>query len=221
MAQNDFYSSLLLNDVTQAAELTVPEKAIYGLGSAVIAGGLSLVNSTTSLLSRPFSDTPDENNIDKARTIDSILGSDAAAYYRQNQTGIDTLGDIGASFIPGTLAIKGLRALQGAKYLTGGLEGASAALNGGRVSTELSLGTWLRPTVYAEQLTARAKAATLAGEWAVAKPGINKAIAAYAYQGALEGVAFEYAAETFMNQSTLYLIALYEIWWENNMPVIF
>ena len=24
-----------------------------------------------------------------------------------------------------------------------------------------------------------------------------------------------------MNQSTLYLIALYEIWWENNMPVIF
>ena len=201
---NDFYSSFLLNDVTQAAELTAPEKAIYGLGSAVIAGGLSLVNSTTSLLSRPFSDTPDENNIDKARTIDSILGSDAAAYYRQNQTGIDTFGDIGASFIPGTLAIKGLRALQGAKYLTGGLEGANAALNSGRISTELSFGTWLRPTVYAEQLTARAKAATLAGEWSVAKPGINKAIAAYAYQGALEGVAFEYAAETFMNQSTLY-----------------
>lgn len=203
---NDFYDSLLRGDVTTAAELTAAEKIVYGIGSAAVAGGVSLVNSASYLLSKPFSTEDDPYApIDKAETVASVFGADAAQHYKANQTGLDILGEVGASFIPGTLAVKGLRALQSAKYFTGGYKAAEAAINTGSISTELSLGTWLRPTAYAESLTKQAVSVLrTGGDWAVVSAAKNKAIAAYAYQGALEGIAFEFAAEAFLNQSTLY-----------------
>lgn len=206
MANTDFYDSLLRSDVTTAAELSAGEKLIYGVGSAVVAGGVSLVNSVGYLVSRPFSTEDDPfQDTSKEETVASIFGSDAATYYKENQLGLDLLGEAAASFIPGTLAVKGLRGLQGAKYLTGGYKAGQAALNTGSISTELSLGTWLRPTAYAENLTKQAvDVLRSGGAWEVVSAAKNKAIAAYAYQGALEGIAFEVAAETFLNRSTLY-----------------
>lgn len=208
MRDTSFYDSLLTGDIQQASNLGVVDKALYGIGSALISGGVSLANSAAYIVSRPFSGSDYQDPFQTADVVDSFMGSSAANYYQENQLGIDAFGQGAAMLIPGTAGIKALRALQGSKLFLSGAQKAEAALNGGKISSELAFGTWLRPNIYAEQMTAKAVDAarnlTEAGGWSIVNAAKNKAIAAYAYQGFLEGVAFEYAAEGFMQRSVFY-----------------
>lgn len=208
MRDTSFYDSLLTGDIQQANNLSLGEKALYGVGSALISGGVSLANSAAYIVSRPFSDQNYQDPFQTEDVVDSFMGSSAAAYYKENQLGLDALGQGAAMLIPGTAGVKALRMAQGSKLLLSGAQKAEAALNAGRIGNELSFGTWLRPNVYAEQMTAKAVDAarnlTEAGGWSIVNAAKNKAIAAYAFQGALEGVAFEYAAEGFMQRSIFY-----------------
>lgn len=196
-------STQAFGSAAASSDLTFIEKGVYSVASAAISGVSSLVNSTASLTGGIFSESTDPL-INKAEAVEGLLGAEGRAYYEQNQLGLDTFGEIAAAFIPGTLAVKGLRLAQGSKFAMTGWREAQAAL-AGAPSGGISFGTILRPVTAADDLVKAARLSMAAGEEAILfKPLINKAIGSFGYQGALEGAAFEYAAQLFLKEGTLY-----------------
>lgn len=80
-----------------------------GVGGAITSGILSIYNTAVSTSNKVFGTSLEEKNVS-----DVLASVDAkwADYYNENQDTIDTLGFIGTSFIPGGLAIKGLKMAQ-------------------------------------------------------------------------------------------------------------
>lgn len=84
-----------------------PGSAILGgVGGAVISGATSIYNTGIDFSNKLFG-----TDLEKASTgtILNSIDADAASYYETNKETIDTLGFVATSFIPGGLAIKGLK----------------------------------------------------------------------------------------------------------------
>lgn len=80
----------------------------YGVGAAAVSGLSSIYNTAAAGASALGADVEQIDVTQKLADVDENW----AEYYKQNQNVIDTVGFIGTSFIPGTLAVKGLNALR-------------------------------------------------------------------------------------------------------------
>lgn len=158
------------------------DAVLYGGGAAVLSGLTGIANSVISIGNMLGADMEEFDNT----KILSGLDSNWADYYGQHKEGIDTLGFIGASFIPGTLAVKGLRLAQAGKSV-----GAFRSALGYTVNKQEAL------------LSAGLNEIATQGGGVFARTNWNKlgAIAAGAGQAALETAAFETAASLTMFKS--------------------
>lgn len=128
----------------------------------------------------------------KTQEVLERFDSDMGQYYQDHQAGVDALGFVLSSIVPGTVGVKALRAGQAA------LRGAAEA---GTLGTNLQAATGLLPSN--RSLISKAIQATLepnAG-FPIWNPQTVKALAAGVGQAALEGAAFETAVAATMYNS--------------------
>lgn len=154
----------------------------------------SFVNSAIALHNLAAPEGREYEEIDNYAQISSY-DEDLGKYYRENKSAADLVGFIGASFIPGTLGIKGLNAAQGA------LRAASAGYTGGTMRLATNL---LAPSM---QTYVRREAADLAARSAVFKfsnTNSLRAIAAGTQQTVLETLAFEGMVAATMFKSPVF-----------------
>lgn len=124
----------------------------------------------------------------------SSMDEDLGKYYQENKSAADITGFIGTSLIPGTLAIKGLKAAQGAARI-------SAA---GQVGSNFSKATsLLAPSMETYVKREAADLAAKSASFSFMHQNSLKALAAGAWQGTLEGVAFETAVAATMFKSPI------------------
>lgn len=155
---------------------------LYGGGAAVLSGLTGIANSVISVGNMLGANVEEFDNAKILGDIDR----DWANYYSAHKEGIDTLGFVGASFIPGTLAVKGLRLAQTGKSL-----GAFRSALGYTVNKQEAL------------LSAGFNELASQGGGMFARTNWNKLgiIAAGAGQAALETATFEAAASLTMFKS--------------------
>ena len=156
-----------------------------GIPVALASGVVSVLNTGISL-GNVFGDFEKINTEEEIRSYDNNL----ADYYSANKEVADIAGFIGTSLIPGSLGIKGLKALQ--EIRGGGAIGqATKNITGYAVS--------------AENAAIRAAAETIAGPEQLLFGAINtnkvKAIVAGVGDNVLQGLAFETGVLLTMNQN--------------------
>ena len=80
-----------------------------GIGGAVVSGLQSIYNTGIDLSNKVF-----DSKLARADTAETLTSLDKSwgDYYRDNKDAIDTAGFFATSIIPGTLAVKGLKAIQ-------------------------------------------------------------------------------------------------------------
>jgi len=164
----------------------VADFAKHGLSSAALSAGISIAN-TGIALSNTFG--TDFRKMDTYNTLDNWGLEETSQYYRDHETAIDPVGFIAVSLIPGTLAIKGLRAAQ------------KSISTSARVSTGLR-----RALVPNKQLATVAKAVkeqSYNTAFGTLQDTKIKSIVAGFHQQALEAAAFEGAVLLTMNQNPI------------------
>lgn len=95
----------------QAGGSSFFDNATMFTGSAVVSGLASIYNTFVDYGSKVGIDA---DQLDTGRMLENY-DSNWFNYYKENKQLIDTAGFVGTSFIPGTLAIKGLKAAQAAR----------------------------------------------------------------------------------------------------------
>lgn len=109
MSDYQYHPVTLASDTTdmQAGTLTrIADAVRLGLPSAAISGGLSMYNTFIdygNMLGLSNSEQVNTENL--IRQYDEQMGD----YYAENQNAIDIVGFVGASLVPGSLAVKGLQ----------------------------------------------------------------------------------------------------------------
>ena len=175
----------------------------YYLGSTLVSAGTQIWNSL-EYASRKMADAvPDDLKINKSlgdvtttsftsrQALDALTGGseEIDAFYMRHDKSIDTWGTLVGSIVPGTGAIKGVRAMQ-------------AFTAGKLVSQGSGLATGLLTNTLEAKYVAKAAAAMEAGTSYTSSR--IAASAAAAAQGVIDGVAFEIGAMAAMSQSPSY-----------------
>ena len=107
-AMSDAADTTTMQAGGQSALAQVGDALQYGVGAAVISGLGSIYNTGAAGLNALGADVQQIDTYNKLQEMDTNW----ADYYKQNKMAIDTVGFIGTSFIPGTLAVKGLNAMR-------------------------------------------------------------------------------------------------------------
>lgn len=161
----------------------VVDFATHGISSAALSSGISIANTGIALYNTFGGDA---EKYDVSDVLSDIGANETADYYEQHQVGLDTLGFIVGSMVPGLAAIKGLRAGQKA------------------LSANARLSTGLRKALLPDDGIATIRASILKngqGATAVLEAKKLQLIASGFHQQALEAAAFEGAALLTINQS--------------------
>lgn len=161
----------------------------YGITSAVTSSVVGLLNTGVAL-GEVIGIADKESYFDESASVNSLLGADAQSFYDRHKTGIDAVGFIAGSLVPGLGAIRALRALQTA----------------GKVSSPLGAVTGLRNPDMLLNSAAVESAKRYALETTTAAPNwfSSPMIKAYAQgykQQIAESAVFEAAVLVTMNQN--------------------
>lgn len=158
---------------------------------SVISGGAQLYNSGVAIGNMAGLGADEIDTASIANGIDSDLGK----YYTENKEGVDLVGFLASSLIPGIGGIKVLNAGQAM------LKGARAT---GLVGSNLARATGLLVPKTATYVAAAAQDINAASATfsAITQNGI-KALASGVHQQVLEGVAFEVAVQATMFKSPI------------------
>lgn len=125
------------------------------------------------------------------RNFDDNLGN----YYVENQTGVDIVGDVVASLVPGLGGVKVLNWGQKAlKMASAGKAGMNMARAFGTLPD--------KAVIYGQRAAAEISQSTAQFSWL--QGNVLKSLAAGYGQAALEGAAFEIAASSVMRESPLF-----------------
>jgi hypothetical protein len=181
----------------------------FGLSSAVVSAGVGIMNTAVAF-GEMIGVADSSNYFDESASVNNLLGADAQSFYDRHKEGIDALGFVAGSLVPGLAAIRGLRALQVAGKVSSPLE----ALTGLRNPDIL-----LDSTVVAAAKRAALEQTTAAPNWFA--PHMIKAYAQGAKQQLAESLAFEAGVLVTMNQNATlnpddlgYLDAIKDQWWD-------
>ena len=162
---------------------TVVDFATHGISASALSAGVSIANTGIALANTFGADV---ERIDAYNVLQNIGADETADYYQENRAGLDAVGFIAGSIIPGMSAIKALRAAQ--KTI-----GASATVSTG-LRKALVPETGLQSIAQAIKTSGKGASATL-------KEKKLTTIMAGFHQQALEAAAFEGAVLLTMNQA--------------------
>jgi len=181
------YSSSYFQDQDKSFSEGVGDFLTHGISAAALSAGLGIYNTGVALVNVLGGEA---ESADVGDTLRGMGATDTANYYKENQTGIDAVGFIAGSFIPGLGGIRALRA---------GQKAIAASTSTARLSTGFR-----RALVPDTRLTAVREEIATKGMDAYAAVQQNKlrTIAAGFHQQALEAAAFEGAVLLTMNQSS-------------------
>ena len=159
-----------------------------------IASGLNSFYNTGVALGNIF--TEEETAFQENDTGEwiSSMDEDLGKYYQENKSAADLTGFVAGSLIPGTLAVKGLRAAQGAARV------AAAGQVGSNFSKATSL---LAPSMETFVKREAGELAARSASFSFLHQNSLKALASGAWQGTLEGAAFETAVAATMFKSPI------------------
>lgn len=160
-----------------------------------VASGLnSIYNSGVAIANFVL---PEESEVAKRDTADWIatFDDDLANYYKSDRAFFDTVGFIATSFIPGGLAIKGLKASQKSVQ----------AAQVGNVGSNFSRATGLLvPKMETHVRVHAAQLASRSSQWKLMQANTLRTVASGAKQGVLEGAAFEAAVAATMFENPIF-----------------
>lgn len=161
--------------------------------SALTRAVTSTINSAVTVGS--WAGLADDSN--KVSTQDWLtsMDDDLGQYYSQNKSAVDTVGDVGAAFIPGLGGIKVLNwAQKGIALASEGRAGLSLAAHFGTLPT--------KQAIFAE--AAAADIASSTNTYSIINANLAKSLATGYAQNALEFAAFDVAASSSMKDSPLF-----------------
>lgn len=161
--------------------------AIYGTLSALTSAAIGFYNTGVGFADALGADV-DDLYADESNAVRNVWGNEAAGFYDRHKEGVDLVGFIAGSFIPGGLAIKALRAAQTAGKLTKGLELAS-----GMKKADLVLGS--------KQVRQATEAVLNNSSWNPRNPARWRAYARGYSQQLMEAGVAEVAVITTSNQN--------------------
>lgn len=157
-----------------------------GAVSAITSGAVSMWNTGADLATYLGAE---DYSVKTEDVISNFMSSASVDYYKRHQEGLDTLGFVATSLIPGMQGIKGLRALQ------------SGIKSGAVLSSRTKLATGIRSALVPTERAANMRAAIETAEGGmnnINKVGLFKEAF---HQQALEAAAFEGAVLLTMNQN--------------------
>lgn len=161
----------------------------YGITSAVTSSVVGLLNTGVAL-GEVIGIADKESYFDESASVNSLLGADAQSFYDRHKTGIDVVGFVAGSLVPGLGAIRALRALQTAGKVSSPLGAATGLRNPDMLLNSAAVESAKR---YALETT------TAAPNW-FSTPMIKAYAQGYKQQVAEAGV-FEAAVLVTMNQN--------------------
>ena len=174
--------------VAGASDEAIADIATQGIPTALISGMTQLANAAESVADVVGLGWGQLEVAKVVHEADDLLNTDLGAYYAKHQEGVDLVGFLGSSLVPGTIGVKALRAAQ----------------SGIAIGRSTSIATGLLTNTAEVQLLNRAKTVIESG---ASISQINKARAAAALarggQLALEGIAFDMAVFSAMNDNPL------------------
>lgn len=181
----------------------------YGVASAGVSAVVGLLN-TGIAFGEVIGVAGKNSYIDEVGAVASFLGDDAAGFYDRHKTGVDALGFVAGSLVPGLGAVKALRAAQ-----TAGRISAAGRASTGLRNPDLVLGSEAVET--AKRIAV--EQTTIAPNWF--SPHMIRGYAQGAKQNVMEAAVFEGAVLATMNQhATLnpddlgYLDAMTDQFWD-------
>lgn len=183
-----FQQSALLSDVRAQSEDGFLDYAGFGTASVVISGGVGLVNTIIGL-GETLGVVDEGSQLDEARSVTTIFGQDAGDFYLRHKQGVDVLGLVASSIIPGVAGVKALRLAQRTGKIYDPLHYSTGARN-----ADILLGS---PQVQAAKNAALANKSSslLSAEY-------GAAIGAGFKQQVMENIAFSAGMIVFNNQNT-------------------
>lgn len=155
-----------------------------GLVSAVVSGGVSLWNTGAELATYLGAD---DYTVQTEDVLGTVMDEDGVSYYKRHKDGIDALGFMATSLVPGLGAIKGLKIAQ-------------AGLRATQVSTRTMLATGIRSALVPAEKAAAMRTAILEGGGMNAVKRTQLFKEAF-HQQTLEAAAYEGAVLLTMNQN--------------------
>lgn len=182
------------NGKTSIIDKVQTETADFGkfAVSAVARAVTSAFNTVPTVVNWLGADIPELDTYSVLKSFDD----DLSAYYNENRTSVDIVGDVAAMFVPGMAGIKGLN------YAQKSLSSINAGTSFGK-NIAKSFGTLPEAgTKYAT--LAKAKMAETGNVFNLADGNVIKAFAANYGQAAIEMAAFEVAAAATMDDSPLF-----------------
>ena len=156
-----------------------------GAVSAIVSGAVSMWNTGAELATYIGAD---DHSVKTEDVLAGFMEQDSVDYYKRHQEGLDTLGFVATSLVPGMMGIKGLKAMQ-------------AGLKTAQLPVRTSLATGIKAALIPSERAAAMRTAieTAGGDMAnVSKVGLFKEAF---HQQALEALAFEGAVSLTMNQN--------------------
>jgi hypothetical protein len=185
---NPILAAGINHTVASASDESIADIATQGIPTALISGMTQLANAAESVANVAGLGWGQLEVAKVVHEADDLLNTDLGAYYAKHQEGVDLVGFLGSSLVPGTIGVKALRAAQ----------------SGIAIGRSTSIATGLLTNTAEVQLLNRAKTVIESGA-SIAQ--INKARAAAALarggQLALEGIAFDMAVFSAMNDNPL------------------
>lgn len=161
----------------------------YGITSAVTSSVVGLLNTGVAL-GEVIGLADKESYFDESTAVNTLLGADAQSFYDRHKAGIDVVGFVAGSLVPGLGAIRALRALQTAGKVSSPLGAATGLRNPDMLLNSAAVESAKR---YALETT------TAAPNW-FSSPMIKAYAQGYKQQVAEAGV-FEAAVLVTMNQN--------------------
>ena len=185
---NPILAAGINHTVAGASDETIADVVTQGIPTALISGMTQLANAAESVADVVGLGWGQLEVAKVVHEADDLLHTDLGAYYAKHQEGVDLVGFLGSSLVPGTIGVKALRAAQ----------------SGIAIGRSTSIATGLLTNTAEVQLLNRAKTVIESG---ASISQINKARAAAALarggQLALEGIAFDMAVFSAMNDNPL------------------
>jgi len=178
----------VIDETSQEEEDQLSDYLTTGLGAAAISAGVGTYNTGVALAeSLGAVDSYEESAADEGEVIGDVMGEDARAFYDRHKVGIDMTGFALGMMVPGSLAVKGVRAIQ-LSSASGRLTQAQR-LATGLDNPDLVLGSKAVQAAREKVLSNAAKYET-----DIQDATILRAYGAGAKQAVIDAVAFDVAA---------------------------
>lgn len=156
-----------------------------GAVSAIVSGAVSMYNTGAELATYLGAD---DHTVKTEDVLSNFMSADSVDYYKRHQEGLDALGFVATSLVPGLAGIKGLKMMQ-------------TSLRASEIGTRTRLATGIRAALIPSERAAAMADTIKAAEGGYSNISKFNLFKEAFHQQALEAAAFEGAVDLTMNQN--------------------